>query len=86
MTKFEALVKQVNEKTIQVPSVSFEGKELNFFKYQLGVHHFYLKLMAKGIGNRQIKLKDLKDYYGLKGKTASDVLIQFEALKERILG
>jgi hypothetical protein len=86
MTKFETLVKQVNEGSIQTPSVTFEGKAVNFFKYQLSVHHFYLKLMAKGIGNKQIKLKDLKDYYGLKGRTASDVLIQFEALRERILG
>ena len=86
MTKFETLVQQVNEGSVQAPLVSYEGKAVNFFKYQLSVHHFYLKLMAKGIGNKQIKLKDLKDYYGLKGRTASDVLIQFEALRERILG
>jgi hypothetical protein len=42
--------------------------------------------MTKGIGNTQVKLKDIKDYYGLKGRSASDVLIQFEALKERIKG
>ena len=86
MTKFETLVKQVNEGSVQAPLVSYEGKAVDFFKYQLITHHFYLKLMAKGIGNKQIKLKDLKDYYGLKGRTASDVLIQFEALRERILG
>jgi hypothetical protein len=34
--------------------------------------------MAKGIGNKQVKLKDLKNYYGLKGKTAKDVLGDFE--------
>ena len=86
MTKFETLVQQVNEGSVQAPLVSYEGKAVDFFKYQLATHHFYLKLMAKGIGNKQIKLKDLKDYYGLKGRTASDVLIQFEALRERILG
>ena len=40
MTKFETLVKQVNEGSIQTPSVTFEGKAVNFFKYQLSVHHF----------------------------------------------
>ena len=35
--------------------------------------------MAVGIGNKQVKLKDLKNYYGLKGKTAKDVLTDFEA-------
>jgi hypothetical protein len=86
MTKFEQAIQQVNEGTLQAPSVNYQGKAVNYFAYQLSVHHFYLKLMAKGIGNRQIKLKDLKDYYGIKGKTASDVLIQFEALRERVLG
>lgn len=86
MTKFEQLVQQVNDGTLKAPSVSYQGRDVNYFAYQMIVHHFYLKLMAKGIGNRQVKLKDLKEYYGLKGKTASDVLVQFEALKDRVLG
>lgn len=86
MTNFERSIQQVNEGTLKAPSVNYQGREINYFAYQLISHHFYLKLMAKGIGNRQIKLKDIKEYYGLKGRTASDVLIKFEALKESILG
>jgi hypothetical protein len=86
MTKFEKALQQFNDKTLQVPLVNYQGRAVNYFAYQLSVHHFYLKLMTKGIGNTQVKLKDIKDYYGLKGRSASDVLIQFEALKERIKG
>jgi hypothetical protein len=46
--------------------------------------------MAKGIGSRGIKLKDLKVYYGLKGRTAADCLPQFlmmvEGYKDKYLG
>jgi hypothetical protein len=38
--------------------------------------------MAKGMQCRGVKLKDLKNYYGLKGRSASDCLAQFELLME----
>jgi hypothetical protein len=78
LTPFQKAVYAVNNGTLETPSVSFNGKNLNYFAYQINVHHFYLKLMSKGIGNKQVKLKDLKTYYGLKGKTAKDVLGDFE--------
>jgi hypothetical protein len=78
MTPFQQAVKQVQEGTLKAPSVSYGAKEINYFKYQISVHHYYLKLMAVGIGNKQVKLKDLKNYYGIKGKTAKDVLADFE--------
>jgi hypothetical protein len=36
--------------------------------------------MAAGMLCRGVKLKDLKYYYGLKGKTAKDCLVQFETI------
>ena len=79
LTPFQQAVMQVQEGTLKAPSVNYGAKEINYFAYQISVHHYYLKLMAVGIGNKQVKLKDLKNYYGLKGKTAKDVLTDFEA-------
>ena len=78
LTPFQKAVLQVQAGTLQAPKVSYQNQDINYFAYQINVHHYYLKLMAKGIGNRQVKLKDLKNYYGLKGKTAKDVLGDFE--------
>ena len=78
LTPFQQAVLQVQEGTLKAPSVNYGTKEINYFKYQISVHYYYLKLMAVGIGNKQVKLKDLKNYYGIKGKTAKDVLADFE--------
>jgi len=78
LTPFQKAVLQVQAGTLQAPKVNYGTKEINYFSYQINVHYYYLKLMAVGIGNKQVKLKDLKNYYGLKGKTAKDVLADFE--------
>ena len=83
MTPFEQALQQAQAGTLQVPTVGTANGNINFFKYQLATHKFYLSLMAKGISNRQVKLKDLKQYYGLKGRTASDCLPQFLQLMEQ---
>lgn len=80
MTQFEWALKLVKEKQLQTPKVMAEGRDIDYFGYQLSVHHFNLKLMAKGMTCRGIKLSDIKRYYGLKGRTASDCLPQFEAI------
>ena len=38
--------------------------------------------MAIGMKVRGVKLKDIKDYYGLRGSSAAAVKVQFEALME----
>ena len=77
MTPFQQAVLAASEGKLKTPSVSTSGGNINYFGYQLAVHKFNLSLMAKGIGSRGIKLKDLKQYYGLKGRTAADCLPQF---------
>ena len=86
MTPFEKAIQQVKEGTLQTPTVSTGEGTIDYFNYQLAIHKYYLSLMSKGIQNRQVKLKDLKQYYGLKGKTASDCLPQFIQLMERVTG
>ena len=83
MTKFEQAVLAVESGTLKTPTVATSEGNIDYFGYQLAVHHFNLKLMSKGIQSRGIKLKDLKAYYGLKGRTAADCLPQYEALMER---
>ena len=78
MTPFETAQQQVKDKQLQTPSVSVGAKPIDYFGYQLATHHFNLKLMAKGMTFRGIKFTDIKNYYGLKGKSAKDCLPQFE--------
>ena len=90
MTPFETAVMQAQAGELQTPTVSTSTGNIDYFGYQLAVHKFNLSLMAKGIGSRGIKLKDLKEYYGLKGRTAADCLPQFlmmiEGYKDKYLG
>jgi hypothetical protein len=86
MTPFQQSVLNVQAGKQQVPTVGTSEGTINFFSYQLATHKFYLSLMAKGISNRHVKLRDLKNYYGLKGRTASDCLPQFIQLMEQFTG
>jgi hypothetical protein len=83
MTQFEQAVLAVESGKLNTPTVSTSEGEVHYFDYQLAVHHFNLKLMAKGMQCRGIKLKYLKAYYGLKGRTAGDCLPQYEDLMNR---
>lgn len=83
MTQFEEAQKAVKNGNLKPPSVSFEGKNVDYFGYQLAVHHFNLKIMAKGLKCRNIKFTDIKKYYGLKGRTAKDCLTQFEEVQNK---
>jgi hypothetical protein len=77
MTQFEQVQQQVKDGTLRTPSVSTANGNIDYFGYPLAVHKYNLSLMAKGIMSRGVKLKDLKAYYGLKGRTAADCLPQF---------
>jgi len=82
MTQFEQALQQVKAGQLKTPTVSTSTGNVDYFGYQLAVHHFNLKIMARGMTCRGVKLRDLKDYYGLKGRTAADVLPQFEMMLE----
>jgi hypothetical protein len=82
MTKFEQAIAAAKAGTLDTPSVSYGGSNVDYFGYQLAVHKYNLRIMAIGMKVRGIKLKDIKDYYGLRGSSAKDVLVQFEALME----
>lgn len=78
MTKFETAVVQAEMGKLELPSVQYGSNPIDYFWYQLSVHHYNLKLMARGFKFRGIKLSDMKDYYGIKGRSAADCLPQFE--------
>lgn len=80
MTQFEQALQQAKAGQLQTPTVGTSEGNVDYFGYQLAVHHFNLKIMSRGMSCRGIKLKDLKAYYGLKGRTAGDCLPQFETL------
>jgi hypothetical protein len=82
MTSFQTALTQAQEGKLKTPVVSTSEGQIDYFGYQLAVHKYNLSLMSKGIMSRGIKLKDLKWYYGLKGRTATDCLSQFIQIME----
>jgi hypothetical protein len=82
MTPFEQAQEKVRVGLLKAPSVIVNGKPIDYFGYQIATHHFNLKLMAKGMTFNGIKFTDIKEYYGLKGRSAKDCLTQFEAIVE----
>lgn len=82
MTKFEQAVAQAKEGKLETPSVSYGNKQIDYFGFQLANHQFALKILSSGMTMKGIKLKDIKDYYGLKGKSAKECLEQFNVIYE----
>jgi hypothetical protein len=79
-TPFEVAQEQVNAGQLQKPDVSYGSKAVDYFSYQLAVHHFNMKIFAGGMTMRGIKFTHIKKYYGLKGKSAKECLPQFEQI------
>lgn len=82
MTPFQQAVSQHQQGLLNTPDVSYEGKKVDYFGYQLSTHKYALRIMAAGMKMRGVKLSDIKNYYGLEGRTAADCLPQFIALME----
>ena len=78
LSLFEKAVLDRNEGKIQAPIVSMEGMEIDYFLYQIHVHHMNLKIMSSGMTMRGINLKKLKQYYGLTGQSTIVCLEDFE--------
>ena len=83
LTPFEIAQQQVRDKELATPSVSAGGKKIDYFGYQLAVHKFNLGVMASGMIFKGIKFKDIKWYYGLKGRSAKDCIVQFDEIFEQ---
>jgi hypothetical protein len=76
-TQFEIAQEQVKLGKLQTPSVSTSEGNIDYFGYQLAVHKYQVSLMSKGIKpTRNWSMKPIKEYYGLKGRTAGDCLPQ----------
>lgn len=85
MTPFEQAVQDVKDGKITAPIVSLGAKQIDYFKYQLSTHKMQLSLMAKGLTFRGVKFRDIKRYYGLKGRSAKDTLPEFIQLMDKHL-
>lgn len=84
-TPFEKTLEDINLGKLKPPFVLSENASIPYIKYQLAVHKMQLNLFAKGLKHSQVKLKDLKQYYGLKGKTAAQCLNEFmEIYKQHV--
>lgn len=83
MTPFEQAQADVKAGKLTTPEVTGEGgRKIPYFGYQLACHKRDLKLMSLGMRGMNVKLSDLKRYYGLKGRSAKDVLPQFIEIME----
>jgi hypothetical protein len=80
MTNFEKAVEAAKNGNLKTPSVSMGNKQIDYFGYQLANHKFALGILASGMKIRNVRLKDIKDYYGLKGKSAKECKEEFEVI------
>ena len=80
-TPFEQAQQAVAEGRLTPPVVSTHEGQVDYFGYQLAVHVGFLTLLTKGIHNRQVKLKDLRAYYGLKGRTHETALVELKVIQ-----
>lgn len=79
-TPFEQAVEQVRQGRIQAPKVLMGKMDMDYFAYQLAVHKYNLGIMAMGMTCRGMKFTDIKNYYGLKGRSAKDCKPEIEEL------
>ena len=83
MTPFEQRLKDYREGRFALPSVNYQGKEVDPMQYQLAVTKFQLGLYAAGmLPHRGFQITPLKKFFGLKGSDRKALLTQFEAILE----
>ena len=80
MTQFEQVQQQIATGEVRAPKVMTHTGEIPFTGYQLAVHVFNLKGMALGLKFRGITFTQIKNYYGLTGKSAKDCIPQLERI------
>ena len=84
LTKFEKAIAIANAKkgNQRTPKVFMGNKVIPYFVYQVNVHYFNLKMMSAGLKIKGMTLRELKDYYGLVGRSAKDCLPQMESIRD----
>jgi hypothetical protein len=82
MTPFETVLAQAEAGEISTPSVFQGNYYIDYLGYQLATSLFNLSLLSKGMTRRGLRLKDLKEYYGLKGRTAIECLPQLQTIHD----
>ena len=79
---FNQLKSQVEAGTAKVPTVSVNGGEISFLAYQLSVHVYALGMMSLGMKYPGVTFKEIKEYYGLKGRSAKDCIDQLKTIRD----
>jgi hypothetical protein len=82
MSPFQQALIAASEGKMQTPTVSSSNGNMDYFGYQLAVHKYNLSLMSVGMKFRNITFTQIKNYYGLKGRTAKDCLPQLVQIME----
>jgi hypothetical protein len=77
MTPYQKALAAVQNGTANPPKVYYGTKQIDFLSYQFAAHKFALSVMANGMKLRGMKLSQLKNYYGIQGRTAKDVMEKF---------
>lgn len=80
MTPFQQALLDHSEGKLQTPTVGTASGNIDYFGYQLAVHKYNLSIMAMGMKCRGITFTQIKNYYGLIGRTAKDCLGQMDQL------
>jgi hypothetical protein len=83
MTIFEQAVQDAKNGKTPTPIVNHGNTPIDYFGYQLAVHKFDLNILAVGMKKKGVKLKDLKTYYGLTGRTAKECVPQLKEIIEK---
>lgn len=77
MTPFEQVQQELEVGKRTAPSISVNGSQVNPIAYQLITDKFSLSIFASGMTRRGVTFTQLKKFYGLKGRSAKDVMPQF---------
>jgi len=81
-TEFQQAVASAKQGNLQTPKVTVGDREVDYFGYQLNIHIFNMRIMAKGMTFKGITAKQIKDYYGLTARSNKDALAQLEKIQE----
>jgi hypothetical protein len=81
-TEFQQAVASAKQGNLKTPKVMVGDKEVDYFGYQLNIHIFNMKILAKGMLFKGITAKQIKDYYGLTARSNKDALAQLEKIQE----